>query len=56
MHDIALTAALVEDHHRAFPVVHEAGSAIDLIAAVGQKMTQTVRKAPLDIRLGHWIV
>ncbi len=37
MHDIAIMAALFEDQHRAFPVVHEAGAAINPMAKVVQQ-------------------
>ena len=43
MHNIAVTAALFEDQHLAFPVVHETGAAIDPVGIVVQQVTQAAR-------------
>lgn len=50
MHDNAIIAALFEDQHRAFPVVHKTGAAIDPMAEIVQQMIQAAGKTPLDVR------
>lgn len=49
MDDVALKAALFKNQHRAFPVIHETGEAIDAVAEILQQMAQAAGKTPLDI-------
>ncbi len=48
--DITLLAALFENKHRTFSIVHEAATVVSPRTEIFEQVSQAARKAPLDIR------
>jgi len=48
--DITLLAALFENKHRTFSIVHEAATVVNPRTEIFEQVSQAARKAPLDIR------
>lgn len=48
MYNVTVAPALFKNQHWAFPVVHEAGAAIDAMAETLKQMAQATGKSPLN--------